>query len=159
MRPTLIVLALIALVVGGVQAWHALQSPEDLIQGKLDDAVEAFNDTHLGPCMELFSPDFAETPHGYTKEDVKSGIVSAFFSEVDPETKAFLYRVSISEVEIEAGEDGADASLLVRLMQRRGDDWELAWNFRLEGRLVEEDRGGWQFLRAAVETVDGRRPR
>ena len=161
MRPILIVCFSILLGYAALKGCQALRSPEEVILAKLDDAVEGFNETRLGPVMDLFERDFVESNKGYTRELIKSGVIAAFFREVDPQTKEFLYRALINEVEIVVDEDeeNASANLQVDLQKLRLGEWVVVWAFDMEGQLKVTEYDGWQFYSGRVETVAGDRPR
>ena len=154
-------LAVALLVFGVYQLLDSLKSPEEVIIEKLTDAVEGFNETRLAPVMDLFTPDFVESNRGYTREMIKSGVIAAFFREVDPTTKKFLFRVSLLEVEVTLAEDATSASASFRadLEKLRRGAWQVEWAFEFDGELLLTEFDSWQFKRGQVETVEGSRPR
>ena len=157
----LVLLAVAAVAVGGYRLWLGSQSPEDLIRWRIEDAAEAFNDTRVGPCYELMAPDFVEESSGFARGDVKQALVAAFFGRVDPDTGAFLLHLAFEDLAISVTGETAQATFTARLSERffEGTDEKLrdAWVFRLEGDLTNGD-GGWRFVRASFETVDGAIP-
>jgi len=158
MRYTYLLLALLVLGFGGFQIWQSTRPPEVKIQRKLDAAEEGFNDSVLRPCLDLFDPGFFEGSKGYSYDDIRAGITAAFFREVDPKTKEFLYRLSITEEEIDAYKDTAEVSFLVELRKLIREEWELKWSFRFAGEMKDTESDGWQFMKGGVDTLEGARP-
>ncbi|MFT5286989.1 MAG: hypothetical protein ACI8TQ_003164 [Planctomycetota bacterium] len=161
MRNVYVICLAILIGFGAYKGCLSFRSPEEVILDKLEAAVEGFNETRLSPVLDLFERDFVESNKGYTRDQIKSGVIAAFFREVDPQTKEFLYRVSVNEAEVlvEDDETNASATLQVDLQKLRLGEWKPVWSFDLEGDLVVTEYNGWQFRTAKVETVTGNRPR
>ncbi len=159
MRIIYLLLALVLLIFGGAKLWEATRSPEEKIAGKLADAEEAFNDSRLRPCLDLFDRNFTESTKGYTYDDVKRALIGTFMREVHPTTKELLYRVAISEIEIEVFGEIATTAFFVELSKKKNEDWPVEWSFRFAGEMIESESDGWQFTKGTVETTEGARPR
>lgn len=136
-----------------------LASDETKIRWAIQDAAEGFGEARMDPILDVLARDFVEETSGFRREDLRAVLASAFFSEKDPKTKGFPYRLEIAEdalaIQVEKGEpDRATATFPGVVVDVRGGQRREAWSFTVEGRL-EEREDGWCFVTATHETTGG----
>lgn len=155
-------LALVALGILAVLARvlvRALASDETKIRRAIQDAAEGFGAARMDPILDVLAREFVDETSGFRREDLRAALASAFFSEKDPETKGFPYRLEIAEdaleIRVEEGEpDRATATFPGVIVDVRGGARREAWSFTVEGRL-EEREDGWCFVASTHETTGG----
>lgn len=145
-------------VFGASRLWLALRSPEDVVRARLEAAAEGFNATRLGPCMEVFADRYIDETSGFVRDDVKTAVVNAFFTQVDPASKDFLWRAAVEDVEVEVDGERARARFTVRLTERASGGTRDVWVFRVDGELGRGE-GPWRLERTSFVTRGGDLPR
>ena len=157
-RLFIVAIAVLAVVFGGRWLISLFESDEDKIRGLIERAAGGFNDSRMQPCMEAFASEYVDESSGFGKEDLRGVLASAFFQQVDPNTKAFLLRVEAMEVEVVVGEEGeADSTFVLELYEGLEGDRELKWSSRVSGSLRELE-SGWRFVDSSHETIEGTTP-
>lgn len=155
----------IALVLVGILALGvrfvvlALTSDATKIRWAIQDAADGFGEASMNPVLAVLARDFQDETSGYTREDLRGPLAGAFFSEKDPETRSFPYRLEIADdaiqVDVTPGDpQTATVSFPAKIVDTRGNQRRDAWSFRVEGRM-EERADGWCFVRTTHETLDG----
>ena len=158
MQPLRLTILALLLVFGGWRVWLALRSPEDKILAKLERAEEGFNDTRLGPCMDLFARDFQDETSGFVHDDVKAALVGAFFRESEAPGKGFLYRIELEVDELVVEGAGARIVFDATLSERASEGFREAWSFTVDGRL-SEGPDGWKLASTTFRTTEGAIPK
>ena len=169
MQPLRLTVLALLLVFGGWRAWLALRSPEEKILARIERAEEGFNDTRLGPCMDLFARDFQDETSGFVHDDVKAALVSAFFRESGASAgggdgsgsdlgKGFLYRIELEVDELVVEGAGARIVFDATLSERTSEGFREAWSFTVDGRL-SEGPDGWKLASTTFRTTDGAIPK
>lgn len=157
-----IAIALIALAVvwlGGRALVQALVSEETKIRWRLEEACEGFTNERMGPILDFLAQDFVEESHGAHRQDVRAGVASVFFSAKDPETKDFPYVAIVVPdtlaVDFDTGdEDKARLRCSIRITDTRGNEDRIAWEFKLDGMMIDGD-DGWQLVNARADLIKG----
>lgn len=157
------------LFVAGRFVVHALASPETKVRWRIQSMVDGFNRQRASPVLRGFASDYRDESSGADRELVHQGVVSLFFREKDPETKAFRLRAEIPDEEldvvVEEGGERATARGVLTVYRREGSDGGEAvlWRVSFEGVLDRDDPQRddrvWRFERSTHETLDGERPR
>ena len=153
----LVALGLLAVLVRTVV--RMLRSDETRIRQAIQDAAGGFGDARMDPILDVLARDFVDETSGFRREDLRAALASAFFSEKDPETRGFPYRLEIADdalaIRVEKGEpDRATATFPGVVVDVRGGARREAWSFTVEGHL-EEREDGWQFVTSTHETTGG----
>ncbi len=157
-----IAIALIAVAIvwlGGRALVHALVSDETKIRWKLEEACEGFTATRMGPILDFLAPDFVEASSGKPRAEVRAAVASVFFTAKDPQTKKFPYVAIIVPdtltVEKDPGDDDkARLRCTIRITDTRGGEERIAYEFKLDGTLVDGD-DGWQLMDARADKLKG----
>jgi hypothetical protein len=158
-RALFAILATICLWFAGRAIVHALASDETKIRWKIEAACQGFDDTRMNPILDLLAKDYREETLGFSREDVRSAVASIFFSEKDPQTKRFPYRVELVAEDLVIEVEKPDAkrarvALHARILDTRDGAKRNAWEFRVTGTL-EKYPDGWQLATSTQETVAG----
>lgn len=151
-----------ALFFAGRMLYRALASHETKIRWRIESMVDGFNRTRPRPVLRGFRDDYRDESSDADRELVHSALVSLFFTEKDPETKAFTLRADVPRetLVIEVAEDAqtATAEGVLTIYERLGEAEELLWSAGFEGDLTHGE-DGWVFVRSRHSTQDGERPR
>ena len=140
----------------------ALASPETKIRWRVEEMVDGFNRQRASPVLRGFSMEFRDESSNAGREMVHKAVTSLFFTEKDPETKAFTLRAEIPEdtLNVVVAEDPTSATVsgvLIIHETKQGTE-RVLWRASFEGEMTLEEKG-WRFRRSTHETVDGARPR
>lgn len=160
MRRIALALVVVALAwIGGRTLLDVLRSDEDKIRIRLEAACEGFGDARMNPILDFLARDFVDETSGFHRDDVRAAVASAFFSEKDPETKAFPYRASVVPESLaihvaEPDHASAEIRFSIRITDTRGGKERAAWEFALEGTMADGD-DGWQLRNATHDTLSG----
>lgn len=155
-----VALLVLGLLAAGIR-WLVLtlESDESKIRRAIADAAEGFDDTRVGPILDVLAREFEDETSGFRRDDLRAALAAAFFQEKDPETRGFPWRCVIDadaiEITVESGDpDRAVVAFPGRIVAARGDDPREAWSFRVEGRMEERD-DGWCFVTTTHTTLKG----
>jgi len=160
MRRIALGLIVVALAwIGGHALFDVLRSHEDKIRNRLEAACEGFGEARMNPILESLSRDFVDETSGFHRDDVRAAIASAFFSEKDPETRAFPYRAGVVPdtlvIQVAKPEaQSAEVRFTIRITDTRGGQERVAWEFALAGTMSNGD-DGWQLSHATHGTSSG----
>jgi hypothetical protein len=157
-----VAIALIALAIvwlGGRALVHALVSDETKIRWNLEEACEGFTEARMSPILGFLAPDFVEESSGRPRAEVRAAVASVFFSAKDPQTKKFPYVAIVVPdtvvIDRDPGdEDKARLRCSIRITDTRGGGERIAYEFKLDGMLVDGD-DGWQLVNARADKVQG----
>jgi len=147
----LIVLGSCALLyVGGTRFWRSLMTPEEAIEWRIEKMVSGFNDTRMAPVISGFSDNYVDEASGVDRTDMMRILAHLFFTETDPETKAFRLQVELVDSSLSIAIDGAGtARVSFELFFRdtfKGTTREY-WRPRIDAELTNGARG-WTFTRS-----------
>ena|ERR1051326_3597878 len=153
------ILASICLWFAGRALVHALVSDETSIRWKIEAACAGFDATRMNPILDLLAPDYREETLGFSREDVRGAVASIFFSEKDPRTKRFPYRIELVADDLAIDVEKPDAkrarvALHARVVDTRDGGARNAWEFRVNGTM-EKYGDGWRLTSSTHETVTG----
>jgi hypothetical protein len=147
------------LLIGAWWVYPRLVSDTTRIEWMVDGMAAGFNASSASRAVAGLAEDFVEEKNQVGRSEIKAFLFQLFFTERDPDSKDFLYRVSLDRpnIQVEPSGDRAHVSLEARFERRAGKDWKNAWKAKIEADLVERD-GEWTITRARHETTSGRRP-
>ena len=157
----LIVLSALVLSIQRLRSW--LASEPTRIRWRLEEMVEGFNETRLGPCLRGLAEDWRDAGGEVDRALLADYLRSLFFNERDPESGRFPYRAELEpealEIELDGErEDRARVVAVVGFSTLAGGEWSPTWRVRVRAELEKHPRLGWQARRSEHETLesDGR---
>jgi hypothetical protein len=109
-----IIIAAIALgLVGlGVQRFlRSLASPQESIGWQLEEMVEGFNATRMRPVIGGFAKSYVDEGTGVDRQDMMRILAGLFFTEIDPDTKAFRLHATLPVEDFVVTLDETNATL------------------------------------------------
>ncbi len=157
---TFALFACAVLSLGIIVAFTAFASPEKKIRWRLQEMAKDFNLARPGPCTRGLTDDFRDETSGIESQDIRLLLTRMTFSEKNPKTYEFLYRVALPEEELTIVVDEADPSkahvdLVATFEKIAKGEWGLHWRVSISADLTNGD-GGWQVRRTTHETLEGR---
>lgn len=161
-RPTLLLAVIVAVAVTAYAGYRMLVSDETRIRWLLEDAASSFNQAHLRSCLEAFHLDYRDTTTGLERARLGHVLRLLFLRDLDPKTKAFLFRVRLptEDLAIQVDDNGeqAEARFQLDLEKKRQEAWQSQWQVWVTAKLQKVD-GEWRIHRSSHETAAGRPPR
>jgi len=149
----LIVTVAIGLIALGVQRlMRALATPEEAIQSQLEEMVEGFNETRMRSVIGGFASSYVDEGSGVERTDIMRILAHLFFTELDPETKAFRLRAELPPAELTITVDEAhpetraSATFRVVFTDTFKGETSLYWDARVTAEFLR-DVDGWNITR------------
>jgi hypothetical protein len=155
-----IVCLVIVLFVGKELVWF-FASDETRIRWRIEEMVEGFNDASLASASAALHPDWTvEDNTRVTRGLLKDGLRSVFFTEKQPETRAFALEAEVlpETWSISVAEEAATANFELAMYRLESDTRELEWRVRLNNTLSDDPELGWTIVRTGYESLEGDSP-
>ena len=91
-RATMVITGAAAALLFGFWLYPRLVSDETKIRWRVQGAIDAFNDTDVGDCVDLLHADFSDTTTTapLTRANLHRILLYVFAKERDPKTRRFL---------------------------------------------------------------------
>lgn len=137
------------------KAVEGLRSDETRIEILIEDAIDGFNRTRLSPAIEPLAKNWHDESSGLGREDLKAVLINMFFTAIDPNTKAFRYRLQATKLEVSVtAEESAQLNLTLELYEVAAGNEELTWLFDVQSELALES-DGWRIQQSTWQSREG----
>ena len=154
-RAAAIVLAALALWIGGRALVGARASDDTKIRRLVETMADGFDRTRMDPILDGLDRGFVDATSGATRQELREALAYLFFTAKDEATKAFPYRAKVEIGSVTVHRPTAECAADVRFVDLRGGKETSAWEI---GVRLELSRGddGWKILKSTYETRSGR---
>lgn len=154
-RAIAIVLAALALWIGGRALVGALASDETKIRRIVETMADGFDRTRMDPILDGLDQSYVDETSGATRQELREALAYLFFTAKDETTKAFPYRAKVEIGPVAVHRPTADCAAEVRFVDLRGGKETPAWEIGVRLELARGD-DGWKIVKSRYETRTGR---
>lgn len=151
---------LAVLFVGNELRW-LFASDETRIRWRMEEMVEGFNDASLSAASKSIHPEWGVRDNpSVTRGQLKDGLRSVFFSEKQPETRAFALEAEIlpDSWTVSVAEGTATSSFELAMYRLTPEARVLEWRVKLDNDLRDDPELGWSLVKTGYESLEGDSP-
>lgn len=154
----LFLVVLLIATIGVRKVIEGLRSDETRIEILIEEAVDGFNRTRLSPAIKPLASNWHDQSSSIGREELKGALINMFFTAIDPNTKAFLYRLEAPKLEVlVTGDESAELKLTLELYEVSAASEKLTWLFDVQSELALSSEG-WRIQSSNWQSREGGLP-